>query len=198
MARKSVAKPTVDAVDENMDAETVDIVDSQVADVAEEAKTVEETKKKSANKDALKNDDIIKVVSIIPNVSYKDKRTGDIYKWESVGEEVEMTFDVVNYMWQNSKSYFRNMWIKPLDERVIKKFSLESVYRDYDYLMDVENYTRSNVNNICDAIRKTPSLLKFSICNKVKNLVSSGELSDIHVLREIEKSLNIDLINLIA
>jgi hypothetical protein len=90
------------------------------------------------------------------------------------------------------------MWIKPLDNRVIKKFGLEPTYRDYDFLMDASNYTRKNVKEICDKIRKTPQSLKFAICNKIKNLVSSGEISDIHILREIEKSLNIDLIPLIG
>ena len=109
-----------------------------------------------------------------------------------------MTFEVINYMHQNHKTYFKSMWIKPLDNRVIKKFGLESTYRDYDFLMDASNYTRKNVKEICDSIRHTPQSLKFAICNKIKSLVSSGKVSDIHVLREIEKSLNIDLIPLIG
>ena len=146
----------------------------------------------------LDKDDVIEVISLIPNISYKDKKYGDIYRWEKTGEIVEMTFDVVSYMHQNHKTYFKSMWIKPLDNRVIKKFGLEPTYRDYDFLMDASNYNRKNVNEICDKIRKTPQSLKFAICNKIKSLVSSGEISDIHILREIEKSLNIDLIPLIG
>ena len=78
------------------------------------------------------------------------------------------------------------------------KFALESTYRDYDYLMDAANYTRKNVSDICESIRNTPQSLKFAICNKIKGLVSSGEVSDALVLREIEKKLNIDLIPLLS
>ena len=181
--QKRNTKLTVDAVDENMDVKVEKNVD------------VEKVTKKE---NPLDKDDVIEVVSLIPNISYKDKKYGDIYRWEKAGEIVEMTFDVINYMHQNHKTYFKSMWIKPLDNRVIKKFGLESTYRDYDFLMDASNYTRKNVKEICDSIRKTPQSLKFAICNKIKSLVSSGEISDIHILREIEKSLNIDLIPLIG
>ena len=181
--QKGKTKPIVDTVDENMNVKVEQNVD------------VEKVSKKEK---PLDKDDVIEVVSLIPNISYKDKKYGDIYRWEKADEIVEMTFDVINYMHQNHKTYFKSMWIKPLDSRVIKKFGLEPTYRDYDFLMDASNYTRKNVNEICDSIRKTPQSLKFAICNKIKSLVSSGEISDIHILREIEKSLNIDLIPLIA
>lgn len=181
--QKRNTKLTVDAVDDNMNVEVEQNLDVE----------------KSIKKDkTLDKDDVIEVVSLIPNISYKDKKYGDIYRWEKAGDVVEMTFDVINYMHQNHKTYFKSMWIKPLDSRVIKKFGLEPTYRDYDFLMDASNYTRKNVKEICDSIRKTPQSLKFAICNKIKSLVSSGEISDIHILREIEKSLNIDLIPLIG
>lgn len=181
--RKSDTKPTVDTVEKNMNMEAENDIDVK--------KVVEKEK-------PLDKDDVIKVVSLIPNVSYKDKKYGDIYKWEKAGEVVEMTFEVINYMHQNHKTYFKSMRIKPLDNRVIKKFGLETTYRDYDFLMDASNYTKNNVKEICNSIRNTPQSLKFAICNKIKSLVSSGDISDIHVLREIEKSLNIDLISLIG
>ena len=67
-------------------------------------------------------------------------------------------------------------------------------FEKYEYLMDGSNYTKKNVGAICDAIKKTPNGLKFAICNKVKNLVISGELTDVFVIRELEKRLQIDLI----
>lgn len=182
-SRKENAKLVVDTTDENMN-----VKDEQNVNV----------KKVAKKENPLNKDDIIEVISLIPNISYKDKKYGDIYRWENAGDIVEMTFDVISYMHQNHKTYFKSMWIKPLDNRVIKKFGLEPTYRDYDFLMDASNYTRGNVKNICDSIRKTPQSLKFAICNKIKSLVSSGEISDIHILREIEKSLNIDLIPLIG
>ena len=196
MPRTSKTEPVVDMVvaDESVAAVEAEVEENMDAEVKE----VEEVKKKKVKEAPLEKDDVIEVISLIPNVSYKDKKYGDIYLWEKAGDVVEMPFEVINYMWQNHKSYFKAMWLKPLDNRVVKKFALEPTYRDYDYLMDASNYTRNNVSKICESIRKTPQSLKFAICNKIKNFVSSGEVSDVIVLREIEKKLNIDLIPLIG
>jgi hypothetical protein len=104
-----------------------------------------------------------------------------------------MTFETLKNMWRNNKGYFKNMWLKPEDDRVINKFGLTKTFEKYEYLMDASNYTKKNIKNICEAISDTPNSLKFSICDKVKNLVVDGELTDIGVIRELEKRLNIDL-----
>lgn len=145
----------------------------------------------------LTKEDEIDVISLIPNVSYKERATGDFYIWEAPGQVETMTFGVLQNMWRETKSYFKNMWLKPLDDRVIKKFNLGNIYDKYDFLMDSKNYTAENANKICESINSTPSELKLSLCNKVKSLVASGEVTDIKVIREIEKTLNIDLISLI-
>lgn len=141
--------------------------------------------------------DEIDVVALIPNVSYKDSHTGDTYKWDRVGHVEIMSFEVIQNMWRSSKSYFRNMWLKPCDDRVIKKLGLSSMYDKYDFLMDASNYTSDNVDAICDDIVATPSALKLSVCNKIKSMVATGKLSDISVLKVLESRLKIDLISLI-
>lgn len=199
MAKTSKTKPVADTVASDESVATVDIATDKNMDVnAEEEKEVKESPKKVVKEQPLDKDDVIEIISLVSNVGYKDKRTGDTHKWENVGDVVEMSFEEVNYMWQHHKSYFKSMWLKPLDGRVVKKFGLESTYRDYDFLMDASNYTRENVVEICDSIRKTPQSLKFAICNKIKSLVSSGEIADVVVLSKIEKKLNIDLIPLIV
>lgn len=152
------------------------------------------TTKKSVNVEPLQDSDEIEVVSLVPNVSYKDSKTLDMYEWNEVGHPEPMTFETLKNMWRNDKGYFKNLWLKPMDDRVINKFGLTKTFEKYEYLMDGSNYTRKNINAICDAIKGTPNGLKFSICNKVKSLVISGELVDVFVIRELEKRLNIDLL----
>lgn len=150
--------------------------------------------KKSVNVEPLLDSDEIEVVSLVPNVSYKDSKTLDMYEWNEIGHTEYMTFDTLKNLWRNNKGYFKNLWLKPMDDRVINKFGLTKTFEKYEYLMEGSNYTRKNINAICDAIKTTPNGLKFSICNKVKNLVVDGELVDVFVIRELEKRLNIDLL----
>ena len=162
--------------------------------VAEMNEETTKTTKKSIKSQPLEDFDEIEVVSLVPNVSYKDRKTLDMYEWREVGHSEYMTFDILKNMWRTDKGYFKNLWLKPMDDRVINKFGLTKTFEKYEYLMDGSNYTKKNIKTICDAIKETPNGLKFAICNKVKNLVINGEVTDVFVIRELENRLQIDLL----
>ena len=172
-------------------AKTTKTIVETVGKMNEEVK--ENTKK--LVKEELKDSDEITVISLVPNVSYKDSKTLDMYEWDEVGHPEPMTFETLKNMWRNNKGYFKNMWLKPEDDRVINKFGLTKTFEKYEYLMDISNYTKKNIKSICEAISDAPNGLKFSVCDKVKSSVIDGELTDIGVIRELEKRLNIDLTN---
>lgn len=171
------------------------VVENNIDDTVEEMnEKTTKTIKKLIKVEPLEDSDEIKIISLVPNVSYKDSKTLDMYEWREVGHSEFMTFEVLKNMWRNDKGYFKNLWLKPMDDRVINKFGLTKTFEKYEYLMDGSNYIKKNINTICDAIKTTPNGLKFAICTKVKNLVIEGELTDIFVIRELEKRLKIDLI----
>jgi hypothetical protein len=189
MARAAI-KPTVENV-------ANDVIEENIAETISDTveKVIEKNEKKSIKVEPLEDSDEIEVISLVPNVSYKDSKTLDMYEWRESGHVEYMTFDTLKNMWRNNKGYFKNLWLKPMDDRVINKFGLTKTFEDYEYLMDGSNYTKKNIDAICNAIKKTPNGLKFAICNKVKNLVISGEVSDVFVIRALENRLNIDLID---
>ena len=152
---------------------------------------------KAVAEEPLMDTDEIEVISIVPHVSYKDNRTGDMYEWEEIGHSEYMTMETLKNMWRNHKGYFRNLILKPMDFRVVKYFGLTNVYKDYEFLMDGNSYTRNNVNVICDAISKASNGMKYAICNKIRNLVTEGVVTDISVIRTLEKHLDIDLTSLL-
>ena len=158
--------------------------------------TVEEMNEKNNKKaiEPLNDFDEIEVISLIPNVSYKDSKTGDFYEWDEIDHVEHMTFDTLKNMWRGNKGYFRNMWLKPNDNRVINKFGLTKTFEKYEFLMDKTNYTRKNIDAICDTISGAPNGLKAAIYDKVKNLVIDGDITDVSVIRKLENRLKIDLI----
>ena len=196
-------------------AKTADEVIEDVAEVKDETKEVESeasapspakaakksvtTKKNDAtNVKELDDKEEIEVIALIPNVSYYDRATGDRYEWENAGDVEYMTVEAIQRMRRNSRGYFEDMCVKPNDERVIKKFGMERYYEQHDYLMDASNYTKDNITNVLDKFSSLRSnSLKSSIVNKIKDMISNGELSDAVVIRAIEKRLDIDLISLL-
>lgn len=162
--------------------------------VSEAVEKMNEENEKTINQEPLGDYDEIEIISLIPNVSYKDSKTGDFYEWDEIGHSEHMTFEVLKNMWRGYKGYFRNMWLKPTDDRVINKFGLTKTFEKYEYLMNKDNYTRKNIDNICDAISSTPNGLKSAIYDKVKNMVIDGDITDVSVIRKLENRLKLDLI----
>lgn len=192
MAKSTSTKSTVDVA-------TVEETTVATNIAVEENMNVKEKETKKIEKvEPLMDSDEIQVISLIPNVSYKDNHTGDFYVWEKVDHVEYMTFETLKNMWRNSKGYFRNMWLKPLDSRVINKFGLESTYAKYEFLMDEKNYTRKNIEKICENISATPNGMKFSICNKIKDWVINGKVTDVAVIRSLEKHFDLDLVSFLG
>lgn len=185
MARNSTTKSAIDDV----------ILEDTVIDAVEKMNEEDKTDKKKINKEPLVNTDEIEVISLVPKVSYKDSKTLDMYEWDEVGHVEYMTFETLQNMWRNNKGYFKNMWLKPNDDRVINKFGLTKTFEKHEYLMDASNYTKDNIKNICSAISDTPNGLKMSVCGKIKNMVINGDVSDVSVIRALERHLKIDLID---
>lgn len=155
--------------------------------------------KKENNKiieEPLHDSDEIAVISLIPNVSYKDNKTNDIYEWDEVGHIEYMTVETLKNMKRNYKTYFIDLWLKPLDDRVIKQFGLQKNYDKYEFLMDDSNYIKENISTICNSISTTPQSLKYTIFKKVRDMVTSKKITDITLIRAIEKQMNLDLISL--
>ena len=188
MAKGNKAKPVVDEV----------VVDENVTNSMMTENEVNKDNKKDAkeivSKKPLEDYDEIEVVSLIPNVSYKDSKTSDMYEWDEVGHIEYMTFETLKNMWRNNKGYFRNMWLKPKDDRVINKFGLTKTFEKYEFLMDKSNYNKKDIDEVCKTISETPKAMKRAICGKIKNLVVNEKISDATVIRKLEKHLNLDLI----
>ena len=191
---RAKAKSTVKVAEDIAGVDT----SAPAASVAEVDENIAKKNVNAKKKIELNNDDEVEVVALIPNVSYYDKATGDRYEWDNAGDVEYMTVDALQRMRRNSRGYFEDMYLKPNDERVIEKFGMQRYYENHDYLMDSSNYTKENIAHIFDEFSKIRSnSLKSSIVNKIKDMVSTGELSDVSVIRAIEKRFDIDLISLL-
>ena len=170
--------------------------DVTVNDIAVK-ESISTTSAKKTTDIKLNDSDEIEVVSLIPNVSYEDKKTGDMYIWESVGHTEYMAFSVLKDMWRSHKGYFRNLVLKPLDERVVSHFSLQNLYDSYDYLMDPKNYTKDKIADVCSKILDTPSGLKNTVYGNIRAMVDNGKMADINIIKYIDNTLGMELLSTI-
>ena len=199
MGRPSATKKQTTTISATVDG-TMVAENSQnvVVDNAEiEEKTKSKTKKVVDNEkvvEPLQDTDDIEVVALIPNISYKDNKTLDFYEWKNIGDIEEIPFEVLKNMYRNHRGYFRNLWLKPLDDRVIDKFKLRKLYESHEKLINIDNYTIDNIYDICEEIHKLPNSSKLSLLSLIRNSVDEGKIQDIRIIKQLESSLNISLI----
>lgn len=202
-------KRNTDAAVEDKSAVTVDVTaddatvgvndnENSVTNVADNTTVKPVTTTKRTTKATIDDDEEIEVESLVPNVSYKDSRTGDIYEWDVVGHIEYMTFDVLKNLWRNHKGYFRNLVLRPLDDRVVNQFGLTSVIEKYEFLMKKDSYTRKNIDKVVATIKSTPNGLKYAVCMKIREMVVDGDVTDIVVIRTLENQLDMELVALIS
>lgn len=183
------AVAAVNSVEENMNDETATAATKRTSNRRKN------TRQSADVEDALSDSDMIEVMSLIPNVVYEDNRTGNYYEWEEIGHCEDMTFDEVKNMHRKYKTYFNDMWLKPIDDRVVKKLGLSRTYEKYDFLVDESNYANDHIDEVLDGLSSAPASLKIAIVNRIKDMVADGTVSDIKVVRKLEKRLDIDLIS---
>lgn len=179
---------TVNAIAENSEAENKNVKEKKETTKAKKRQTV------ARQSVTLEDSEEIQVISLIPHVSYLDKRTQDMYEWEEVGHIEYMTVETLKDMWRNNKGYFRNLWLKPMDERVLVKFGLVKIFESYEFLMDESSYTKDNIDKLTSAIAKAPIGMKFAIVNKIKQLVSDGTISDVLIIKSLGRNLDTDFL----
>ena len=199
MGRPSATKRQTTTISATVDG-TMVAENSQnvVVDNAEiEEKTKSKTRKVVDDEkvvEPLQDTDDIEVVALIPNISYKDNKTLDFYEWKNIGDIEEIPFEVLKNMYRNHRGYFRNLWLKPLDDRVIDKFKLRKLYESHEKLINIDNYTIDNIFDICEEIHKLPNSSKLSLLSLIRNSVDEGKIQDIRIIKQLESSLNISLI----
>ena len=194
-ATKKQTTTTSATVDETMVAENSQNV--VVDNVEIEEKTKSKTRKVVDDEkvvEPLQDTDDIEVIALIPNISYKDNKTLDFYEWKNIGDIEEIPFEVLKNMYRNHRGYFRNLWLKPLDDRVIDKFKLRKLYESHEKLINIDNYTIDNIYDICEEIHKLPNSSKLSLLSLIRNSVDEGKIQDIRIIKQLESSLNISLI----
>lgn len=156
-----------------------------------------DNKKNTTKEKPLQDSDLIECVAQIPNLSYEDKKTGDFYRWDKVGDVEEIRFDVLKDMFRSANSYIKYFLFTFSDKRVIKHFRVENLYDNYQKLILEESYTRDGIKDIQEILPTLPKGLINTIITKVKALVVDEKITDVQVIRSLEKMFDIDLIYLL-
>ena len=164
---------------------------SKVEKVTETVKVEVTTKptSKKATFQSIRNEEIMlkRVVGGMGVVIYKDKKTGDEFVWREVGDTEYVSGDIMKRM---SPNFLKTPWLKIIDnDDAIDVFNLRALYDDIELIENVDKIIDMNDSKIYEIINRLSNEYKQVLATNIMGKISSGELSNINVIRKFERLL---------
>lgn len=147
------------------------------------------------NFEELPLDAVIPVRSItFGTLIYKSTSNNAVYIWNEIGSVQHMTIAALNEMNNYSTDFLRKPMVILLDERAVKQFRLTNVYADVAKINDLKTLFKSDINIISKAIDSALAVnMRDIFISKVRTMYKKHTLTDINVIRLLEKKLQFDL-----
>ena len=141
-------------------------------------------------------DETINVKSIVyGGLTYKSRTTNAVFRWNQIGSIQPMTVAEINEMNNHKTDFLRKPLVILMDERAIKKFRLTGVYENVAKINNLSAvFNSGDLNKIDNVITDALSVnMRDIIISKVRQMYKAKKLTDINILRLLEKRLKFDL-----
>ena len=140
-------------------------------------------------------DDIIPVKSItFGGLTYKARSTNAIYRWNQIGAIEYMTVAELNEMNNYKRAYLNKPLVILMDERAIKKFRLQKVYENVAQINNLKSLFKSDMATIERTIDTAlDANMRDILISKVRQMIKNGTLTNINIIKLLEKKLQHDL-----
>lgn len=160
----------------------------KVTETVKEEITTKPTSKKITFQ-SIRNEEILlkRVVGGMGVVIYKDKKTGDEFVWREVGDTEYVSGDIMKRM---SPNFLKTPWLKIIDnDDAIDVFNLRALYDDIELIENVDKIIDMDDSKIYEIINRLSNEYKQVLATNIMGKISSGELSNINVIRKFERLL---------
>lgn len=139
-------------------------------------------------------DDVIPVKSItFGGLTYKARSTNAIYRWNQIGAIEYMTVSELNEMNNYKRTYLNKPLVILMDERAIKKFRLQKVYENVAQINNLKSVFKKDIGTIEQVIDTAlDASMRDILISKVRQMIKNKTLTDINVIRLLEKKLQHD------
>lgn len=123
------------------------------------------------------------------SMAYKCERTGQYFRFDSYGAEDSMTVGQLRTMLSQKPQYFKNGWIRVLDEAVIEYLNLSKYDKAIVRNEDIESLFEESLEVLKTTLESYNGNAKEIVFNVARDKYVNGVLRDIHVIKTIEQIL---------
>lgn len=140
-------------------------------------------------------DTVIPVRSItFGSLIYKSRSNNATYIWNEIGAVEHMTVAAITEMNNYNIDFLRKPMVILLDERAVKHFRLTEVYENVAKINNLKQLFKSDLETISHTIDSVLEVgMRDILISKVRTMYKKKVLTDINVIKMLEKKLQFDL-----
>lgn len=135
--------------------------------------------------------DVVEVRSVIGDCTFKNTRTGIEYKWYQDGDVEALTIEDILTMESTSKRFLHTPWLMVDDERIIKAFDLEGMYKVVKEVENIDSFLENDISYIKETISKLPHDFKRQFKLKIIKMINNREIRDYVIVEELRDILGL-------
>ena len=126
---------------------------------------------------------------------YKNKRTGEVFIWNELGDELDIQVSDLKTAKSSSKKFFENNWFVFDDEDIIKYLGVERYYENALDIDDVEDFLNKPEEEVTSRIKNMSNGQKKTLSYRVKAMVNEGEIDSVKTITMLEEQLGVRLLS---
>ncbi len=125
---------------------------------------------------------------------YISPKTKERFIWENFGDEQDMDLQELKTARNSSKTFFENNWFLIDDPEILDYLGVMQYYK---YALNFEAFNdlfKETPAKITEIVSHLSAGQKKSVAYRAKQLIADQEIDSIKVIKALEESLSIDLI----
>lgn len=125
---------------------------------------------------------------------YTSSKTGETFRWETLGDEQDMELQELKNARNASKAFYVNNWFQIEDPEVLDYLGVTEYYRNALNLVDDDALCKMSPDDIRVTVAGMSSGQQLALKYRVKQMIESGTIDSIKMITAFEEALGVELI----
>lgn len=145
----------------------------------------------------LNDDTKITVQALVINICYTCPITFETFNWMEIGDTQEMTYKQIRIMSVKHPRYFTEKWLKPLNDDLLEKLKLKKYFENNLSRGDLKLLFGNDVGAVEEMLTNLNPDSKAELAPKAVKSAKDGKISNVKIIRLVEKHLGVEIMDLI-
>lgn len=125
---------------------------------------------------------------------YQSAKTGEVFRWEALGDEQDMELQELKNARNASKAFFVNNWFQIDDPEVLDYLGVAEYYKNAINLIDDSALRNMKPSDVTGNVTNLSDGQKLALKYRVKQMIASGDIDSIKLINAFEDALGVELI----